>query len=315
MHTPNSEYSHCIGQTMPEFYQIFLEERGLITIGGPDRRSFLQGLISNDIERAGPHRAIWAALLTAQGKYLHDFFIIEVGDVFYLDCEAERLMDLGQRLSRFKLRADIDLGMAQDFGVWAGYGDGALSSVGLSADPGIAEAIGDGVVYCDPRLPDIGVRAILPKSPGAGILEGLGAVPGDREGFEALRISLGLPDGSRDMIVEKSILLENNFDSLHGVDWNKGCYVGQELTARTKYRGLIKKRLLPVAFEGVPPKAGAIVSAGGREAGEIRTVSGGMGLALLRLEFVEEAEHGGAGLESDGSALTPCPPYWYAPNK
>lgn len=300
---------------MPEFHHISLEERGLITIGGPDRRSFLQGLISNDIERAGPDRAIWAALLTAQGKYLHDFFIVEIGDVFYLDCEAERLMDLGQRLSRFKLRADIDLGMAQDFGVWAGYGDGALTSVGLSVDPGIAEAMGDGVVYCDPRLPDIGVRAILPKSSGAGVLDGLGAVPGDRERFEALRISLGLPDGSRDMIVEKSILLENNFDPLHGVDWDKGCYVGQELTARTKYRGLVKKRLLPVTFEGAPPAVGAIVSAGGREAGEIRTVSGGMGLALLRLELVKEAENGGAGLESDGSALTPCPPYWYAPNK
>ena len=219
---------------MHEFHQILLEERGLITIGGPDRRSFLQGLISNDIERVGPDRAIWAALLTAQGKYLHDFFIIEIGDILYLDCEAERLMDLGQRLSRFKLRADIDLGMAQDFGVWVGYGDGALSGTSLNAYPGSAVATGEGVVYCDPRLPEIGIRAILPKPVGAETLEGLGAIPGDREKFEALRISLGLPDGSRDMIVEKSILLENNFDSLHGVDWNKGCYVGQELTARTK---------------------------------------------------------------------------------
>ena len=300
---------------MHEFHQIPLEERGLITIGGPDRRSFLQGLISNDIERVGPDHAIWAALLTAQGKYLHDFFIIEIGDILYLDCEAERLMDLGQRLSRFKLRADIDLGMAQDFGVWVGYGDGALSGTSLNADPGIAVATGEGVVYCDPRLPEIGIRAILPKPVGADILEGLGAISGDREKFEALRISLGLPDGSRDMIVEKSILLENNFDPLHGVDWNKGCYVGQELTARTKYRGLIKKRLMPVVFEGTPPAAGAIVSAGGREAGEIRTVSGEMGLALLRLEHVEEAESGGVKLEVGDSILTPRLPYWYAPSK
>ncbi|MEC7205776.1 MAG: folate-binding protein, partial [Pseudomonadota bacterium] len=85
---------------------VALGDRGLITVGGPDRRDFLQGLISNDIEQAGRGQAIWAALLTAQGKYLHDFFIIEIGDVFYIDCEAARLMDLGQRLSRFKLRAE-----------------------------------------------------------------------------------------------------------------------------------------------------------------------------------------------------------------
>jgi len=300
---------------MPEFHQILIEERGIITIGGADRRSFLQGLISNDIERAGADRAIWAALLTPQGKYLHDFFIVEIGEVFYLDCEAERLMDLGQRLSRFKLKADIDLGMAPDFGVWVGYGEGALTGTGLNADAGSALGMGDGVVYCDPRLPEIGIRAILPKSTGAETLEDLGAIPGGREDFESRRISLGLPDGSRDMIVEKSILLENNFDPLHGVDWNKGCYVGQELTARTKYRGLIKKRLLPVEFDGTPPEAGAIVSAGGREVGEIRTISGKMGLALLRLELVEEAENGGITLESSASVVTPRPPYWYATSR
>jgi folate-binding protein YgfZ len=300
---------------MAEFHQISIKERGIITIGGGDRRSFLQGLISNDIERAGVDRAIWAALLTAQGKYLHDFFIVEIGDVFYLDCEAERLMDLGQRLSRFKLRADIDLGTAPEFGVWIGYGEDALPGVGLHVDPGGALAMGEGVVYCDPRLSEIGIRAILPKSTGAEILQGLGAIPGCREDFEARRISLGLPDGSRDMIIEKSILLENNFDALHGVDWNKGCYVGQELTARTKYRGLIKKRLLPVEFEGIPPESGAIVSADGREAGEIRTVSGKTGLALLRLEFVEEAERGGIILESGASVVTPRQPYWYAKRK
>jgi folate-binding protein YgfZ len=300
---------------MAEFHQISIKERGIITIGGGDRRSFLQGLISNDIERASADRAIWAALLTAQGKYLHDFFIVEIGDVLYLDCEAERLMDLGQRLSRFKLRADINLGMAPEFGVWVGYGENALTGVGLHADPGGALAMGGGVMYCDPRLPEIGIRAILPKSTGAETLKGLGAIPGCREDFESRRISLGLPDGSRDMIIEKSILLENNFDALHGVDWNKGCYVGQELTARTKYRGLIKKRLLPVEFEGIPPEAGAIVSADGREAGEIRTVSGKMGLALLRLEFVEKAENGGITLECSASVVTPRQPYWYPTSK
>ena len=104
---------------MTENRYVKLSKRGLVTVGGPDRKEFLQGLISNDIEQVSPVRAIWAALLTAQGKYLHDFFIVEIDDVFYLDCEAERLMDLGQRLSRFKLRAEVDLGIADGFGVWA----------------------------------------------------------------------------------------------------------------------------------------------------------------------------------------------------
>lgn len=296
---------------MPAFYQIPLEDRGLITVGGPDRKSFLQGLISNDIERVGPEHAIWAALLTAQGKYLHDFFIVEIEDVFYLDCEAERLMDLGQRLSRFKLRADIDLGIADSFGVWAGYGEGALAAAGLNADPGHAASRSGGAIYCDPRLPEIGLRAVLPKSGATEFWKVLGAEPGEIDELETRRISLGLPNGSRDLIVEKSILLENNFDPLHGVDWNKGCYVGQELTARTKYRGLIKKRLLPVKFNGEAPKMGEIVSAGDREAGEIRSVSGDFGLALLRLEHVEQARNGDVELKAGDATVTPHPPYWY----
>ena len=99
---------------MTQNFKVPLEERGLITIGGTDRRKFLQGLISNDIDRVGAEQAIWAALLTAQGKYLHDFFIIEIGNQFFIDCEAARMMDLGQRLSRFKLRANINLGVAEE---------------------------------------------------------------------------------------------------------------------------------------------------------------------------------------------------------
>ena len=291
---------------------VALGDRGLITVGGPDRRDFLQGLISNDIEQAGPGQAIWAALLTAQGKYLHDFFIIEIGDVFYIDCEAARLMDLGQRLSRFKLRAEIDLGIAEDYGVWALYGNDAGAAMGLDVQPGRGTAWNDGVVYYDPRTTEAGCRAILPKTNAVKTLKCANWASGHLAEYDKQRIALGAPDGSRDMVIEKAILLENNFDPLNGVDWEKGCYVGQELTARTKYRGLIKKQLVPVEFDGETPSTGTLVSLSGKDAGEIRSVQGNVGLALLRLEKLEEARAGDLPLLADSTRITPKMPIWAA---
>jgi len=295
---------------MTENRYVKLSERGLITVGGPDRKEFLQGLISNDIEQVSPERAIWAALLTAQGKYLHDFFIVEIDDVFYLDCEAERLMDLGQRLSRFKLRAEVDLGIADGFGVWACYGPEALARADLESDPGIARSLAEGTVYCDPRISDIGARAALSAKSAGAYWQKLGIEPGSAADYDRLRISLGLPDGSRDMVVEKAILLENNFDPLHGVDWNKGCYVGQELTARTKYRGLIKKRLIPVEISGDTPEIGTQVTADGRDAGEVRSLAGGLALALIRRDKLDLSVEQGVPLVAGNATLTPRLPEW-----
>ena len=295
---------------MTENRYVKLSERGLITVGGSDRKEFLQGLISNDIEQVSPERAIWAALLTAQGKYLHDFFIVEIDDVFYLDCEAERLMDLGQRLSRFKLRAEVDLGIASGLGVWACYGPEALARADLESEPGIARSLAEGTVYCDPRISDIGARAVLSVKSAAAYWQKLGIEPGSLADYDRLRISLGLPDGSRDMVVEKAILLENNFDPLHGVDWNKGCYIGQELTARTKYRGLIKKRLVPVKISGDTPEIGTQVTSDGRDAGEVRSLAGGLALALIRLDKLDLSVEKGVPLVAGNATLTPCLPEW-----
>ena len=291
---------------------VLLGSRGLVTVGGADRVAFLQGLISNDIRRVGPDRAIWAALLTPQGKYLHDFFICEIGGAFLLDCERERMMDLGQRLSRYKLRAKIDLGIAQDFVVAVLPGKGALGRACLAAEPGIARAVAGGMLYVDPRLAEAGARAMLPKANGEAALRELGFVPGNPADYERLRLECGLPDGSRDLVVEKAILLESNFDELHGVDWNKGCYMGQELTARTKYRGLVKKRLLPVEIAGAAPPAGTPVLLGDKDAGEMRSAADGKGLALLRLEQLERALKGEGTLTAGDAVLTPHKPDWAA---
>ncbi len=286
-----------------------LEARGLLRAGGPDARDFLQGMISNDTAKVGPERAIWSAFLTPQGKFLHEFFVTgEPGagaDPLLLDCEVARLDDLRARLVRYKLRAKIELtDVSADYTVAALFGTGALEALGLPAEIGAAKPFGGGYAYVDPRLAELGARAVLPRAEAAAALEDAGFAAATLADYDALRIELGVPDGSRDLEVERSPLLENGFDELHGIDWDKGCFMGQELTARTKYRALIKKRLLPVAIEGPAPEPGTQVTAEGKDAGVLRSSVDGVGLALLRLEHLE------APLVAGEARLTPKKPDW-----
>ncbi len=294
---------------MTERVYVPMPERGFVTVGGADRMAFLQGLVSNDMRRVAPDRVVWTALLTPQGKYLHDFFVAEFAGIWHLDCEAARLMDLGRLLSRYKLRAAVDLGIAQGLSAFALPGADVPAALGLPAEPGAATAFGGGLAYVDPRHAALGARAILPAAGAAEALTAAGFREGPRAAWDRLRLSLGVPDGSRDLTVEKSILLESNFDELHGVDWQKGCYMGQELTARTKYRGLVKKRLVPVAVDGAAPTPGTPLTLDGRDAGEMRSAAGDIGLALLRLDALAAAE-AGAPLEADGVRLVPRRPVW-----
>lgn len=291
---------------------LMLQHRGVLRAEGPDVRSFLQGIISNDVERVGPQRAIWSAFLTPQGKFLHEFFVAELDGTLLLDCEAERLPDLQRRLSLYKLRSKATLADAsKDFAVAALFGETALERLGLPAEPGTAKPFEGGVAFCDPRLAGLGARAILPAGDTASVLERAGSQSASLADYDRLRIALGVPDGSRDLEVEKSILLENGFDELHGVDWQKGCFMGQELTARTKYRALIKKRLLPVAIEGPTPAPGTAILTDGKEAGVMRSASGDLGLALLRLDALDGAD--GRPVFTAGEArLTPRKPDWAA---
>ncbi len=295
---------------MTERHYEQLDSRGVVTVAGEDRKEFLQGLISNDIERVSAEHVIWAALLTPQGKYLHDFFIAEMGGVFHLDCEGDRLIDLGQRLHRYKLRAQVDLGIGEDYAIFSLFGDGALNALGLAEFPGTARAIEGGIIYVDPRLPQVGARALLPAGKAKGTMERLGFTPARRGTYDDLRLMLGLSDGSRDLLVEKSTLLESNFDELHGVDWEKGCYMGQELTARTKYRALVRKRLMPVRIEGPEPEIGTPLMAGEKEVGEMRSAAGPRGLALIRLERFAELADDGAALLAGKTRIFPEKPDW-----
>jgi folate-binding protein YgfZ len=269
---------------MPETRFALLEDRGILAVAGDDRRAFLQGLVSNDTERVSAECAVYAALLTAQGKYLHDFVMVEHDGTIWLDCEAARRSDLRRRLSLYRLRSKVAVDELPDLAVAAIFGEGAAEVLGLPPAAGRARRFGSGIAVVDPRLPELGIRLILPRAELRPALAGLGLVETEFAAYDRLRLGLGVPDGSRDLVVEKSILLESGFDELHGVDWQKGCYIGQELTARTKYRGLIKKRLFPVQAEGAAPPPGAILMLDGREAGEMRSSRDEAGLALLRLD-------------------------------
>jgi hypothetical protein len=285
---------------------VLLDDRAILAVSGPDRRPFLQGLVSNDVDKVGPTAARYAALLTAQGKYLHDFIMAEAGESILLEAEAARLGDLKRRLSMYRLRAKASLDERSDLCVAAIFGPDAPAALGLSSEPGTARPFGSGIAFVDPRLAALGARAILPRSGARASLADAGLAEAGFDSYDRLRLSLGIPDGSRDLVLEKSILLEAGFDELNGVDWQKGCYIGQELTARTKYRGLIKKRLMPVEIDGPTPLSGTIVTMDGREVGEMRSSRDGLGLALLRIEPVHE----GKTLAVGDATVVPVRPAW-----
>ncbi|HEV7457832.1 MAG TPA: folate-binding protein [Roseococcus sp.] len=260
----------------------FLPERGVVEVTGADRVAFLQGLISNDVAAADGQAAVWAALLSPQGKWLADFLLVAEGEALLLDADRAQVPELVQRLSRFRLRSKVALRDASaEWHVHAAWG---------------AVPPGEGLVRRDPRHPAAGWRVLSPTP-----------LPTDAsaEDYDRHRLAMGLPDGGRDMDAEKSVLLEAGFDELHGVSWTKGCYMGQELTARTKYRGLVKRRLVPVRVEGPLPARGTPVTREGAELGEMRSGRDGRGLALLRLE----ALRGGA-LDCGAARLTPEIPDW-----
>jgi folate-binding protein YgfZ len=301
---------------MTAFTAAILETRGVLSLSGEDRATFLQGLVTNDVFRVAPDRAVHAALLTPQGKFLFDLFVAALGDGWLIDAEAARLDDLHARLRKYRLRSKVALAVAEGWSVAAAWGDGAAEAFGLSsAEAGAAQALGapdDGVAYLDPRLAGAGVRLILPSDHGGDLLSARGAHLVDPTEYDRHRLTLGLPDGSRDMIVEKTTALEAGLEDLHAVDFAKGCYMGQELTARTKYRGLLKRRLMPVTVTGQVPEPGApLLTPAGKDGGEMRSGmaldgENGLGLAVVRLEALAT----GAPLICGESRLTPVRPDW-----
>ncbi|MFS2010767.1 folate-binding protein YgfZ [Azospirillum sp. CT11-132] len=291
-----------------------LDQRSVVAVSGEDRKAFLQGLVSNDVLRVTPDHAAYALFLTPQGKFLHDFSIVESDGgedaVLLLDPETDRRADLLRRLKMYKLRSKIALeDRADRLRVAVAFGDGALEALGLPAEPGAARPFAGGVAFTDPRLPALGARLFLPAD-GVVALASAGLAQREVAGYDRLRLSLGVPDGTLDLIPEKSIPLESRMDALNAISWDKGCYMGQELTARTKYRALIKKKLFPVTFDGAAPEAGTPVTLDGKDAGEIRSARDGAALALLRLEDVQRAAENRLTFQAGPVTLSPHEPDW-----
>ncbi|HEY1933780.1 MAG TPA: folate-binding protein [Acetobacteraceae bacterium] len=257
-----------------------LPERAAIGIAGEDRVPFLQGLVSNDVAEAAPGRALWSALLTPQGKWLADFFILSDGDRLLLDAEHAQVPMLLQRLNRFRLRSKVTIAEAPELSV-------------LTAWDGTPQT--DAIAAPDPRLPEAGWRILSPTPLPANATQAE---------WDLHRLALGLPDGSRDLESDKTVLLEAGFDELNGVSWTKGCYMGQELTARTKYRGLVKRRLVPVGVDGPLPAPGTPVFRDSAEVGTMRSGRDHLGLAVLRLGSLDTP------LTCGDARLTPHLPAW-----
>ena len=261
-----------------------LKDRAVIALEGGEAREFLQGLVTNDLKKLAPARGLYAALLTPQGKILFDFLVVEGDGALLLDCAAGQAEALAKRLTMYRLRAKIGIALRPQLSVFAG----------LSGRP--AERA---VTFADPRVAALGPRSIGASAEMPDFLEGPAA-------YHAERLSLGVPE-SGDFGSDKIFALDAGLDELHAVSFDKGCYVGQELTARMKHRGTARKRILVAQADGPLPPAGTSILGDGIEAGEILSTYGSKGFALMRLDRLEAAK---APLTAGGIPVSIIKPQW-----
>ncbi|MBT3370836.1 MAG: folate-binding protein YgfZ [Rhodospirillaceae bacterium] len=293
---------------MMEANYCLLPGRGVLRLSGADAHPFLQALITRDLDSLSPSRAAYGALLTPQGKYLFDFFLCLQGDDLLLETEAERLETLAKRLNMYRLRADVTIETLA-WEVHAAFGADAGTALDLTG-VGAAKSFDDGIAFLDPRLNAAGARIIAPSGKAGSLLAAAGLNLAEAEDYDYFRLGLALPDGGKDLVVDKSLMLESNFEALHGVDFDKGCFVGQELTARTKYRALVRKRLLPVQIDGPLPDPDTPLMAGEREVGNMRSARNDRGLALVRLDRLAEAGGMAQGLRAGAATVALELPAW-----
>ena len=255
-----------------------LHSRALVRVSGPDARDFLHGLLTQDVIELAGGDLRFAAMLTPQGKLLFDLFVWSEAEDLVLDVAADRREALIQRLSMYRLRARVEIA-ADERSVQAAWGAPTAPAPWLA----------------DPRAPGLGWRAY-----------GHDGVGEDEDAYVAHVLGLGVPDPSRDALPDKTYPIEANFDLLNGIDFKKGCFVGQETTSRMKRRGQIKSRMLPIVFEGPAPAFGAEILAGELRAGEVLTGRQGRAMALVRLDRIE-----GAALTVDGRPVSVERPGWF----
>lgn len=263
---------------------ILLADRGVVEVAGADAAKFLHGLVTNDILALAPGAARFAALLTPQGKILFDFLVFAAGDGRYLlDCPLSLAAELEKRLNMYKLRAKLTIANRSD----------ALEAVAFpdASEPPKVDAL---ALARDPRA-ELGFRAVAEK--------GKIVASGERADYDARRIRAGAPMGGVDFAYGDAFPHEANMDLLAGLDFGKGCYVGQEVVSRMKHRGLVRKRVVPYRASGGAPAPGETIRAGDVELGVTGSRAGEEGLALIRLDRLAEAKEKGDAPAAGGVAL------------
>ncbi|MGA2567155.1 MAG: folate-binding protein [Pseudolabrys sp.] len=273
-----------------------LPDRGVVKVAGDDARRFLNGLITNDMGKVAPGSARFAALLTPQGKIIVDFFVADGGG-FFLDCPRALAAALVEKLNFYKLRAKVTAeDLSQALGVMAVWDGAGLSEYGL--------------YYADPRLAALGTRTILPPDFAAEAAADLGATLTDAEAYDAHRIALGVPRGGMDFTYGDTFPHEADMDQLNGVDFEKGCYVGQEVVSRVEHRGSARSRVVPIAYDEFSPLPGVAMMAGDKQVGQLGSTAKGRGLAFVRLDRAADALAAGTPFTAGGIAIHVVKPDW-----
>ena len=281
-----------------------LPERGIIKVVGDDARKFLHGLVTTDMLGLAPGTARFGALLTPQGKIIADFFVTEAlqadGGGFFLDSPRALAVTLVEKLNLYKLRAKVLVeDLTEILGVLAVW-DGQDTTKGCAAKQGLT--------YADPRLPALGFRVMIPPHRATAAASDLGAAFVGAEDYEALRIALGVPRGGVDFAYGDAFPHEADMDQLGGVDFAKGCYVGQEVVSRIEHRGIARTRAVALRYDGAAPASGAPITAGERQVGTMGSAARGRGIALVRLDRVAEAEQ--TALAAGGIPIRLIKPDW-----
>jgi folate-binding protein YgfZ len=278
-----------------------LPDRGVVKVVGDDVRKFLNGLITADMDKVKPGTARFAALLTPQGKIVADFMVTELdpaeGGGFFLDCPRALAPTLVEKFNFYKLRAKIIVeDLSEVLGVMAVWDNAGLSEYGLA--------------YADPRLPALGTRVMLPPHLTEEAASDLAAELATADDYEAHRIALGISRGGIDFMYGDIFPHEANMDQLGGIDFDKGCYVGQEVVSRVEHRATARSRLVPIAYDEFAPEDGLPVMAGEKQVGTLGSTANKRGIALLRLDRVADAMAAGIPLQAGGVTIRAVKPEW-----
>lgn len=276
-----------------------LNERAVLRITGTDARQFLDNVITNDVDSLKIDEARFAALLTPQGKVIADFFVIgapeEDGGGFLLDAPAGLAEDIAKKLNFYKLRAAVTIELRPDLAVAAILDGRATAELGI--------------VYDDPRHGGLGKRIILPASEAKSDLEGAGFEIADASAYHEKRIALGVPDGGKDFVYSEVFPHEADMDQLNGVDFKKGCFIGQEVVSRMERKTTPRTRIVQATFD-TAPFPGVDVKAGEKPAGHMGSGVNGKGLAMVRLDRINDALSKGEKITAGGIEISLKKPSW-----